>query len=106
MKLPLKQPRLAKPFPDPVKMMASDTISDDEKARQMQSDAQYPGNSKSKNLNKINFNPQYRSFSCKCRKSKKRKCKKKKKNKCEKMRCRHCPPVRGAHEHSYKVSKL
>lgn len=36
---PLKPPRLANPFPEPVKMMPSDTVSDREKAEQMLAEA-------------------------------------------------------------------
>lgn len=36
---PLKPPRLANPFPDPVKIMPSDTVSDREKAEQMLAEA-------------------------------------------------------------------
>lgn len=42
MKLPLKKPRLASPFPDPVKVMPSDVTSDQEKAEHMQATARMP----------------------------------------------------------------
>ncbi|KAK5638241.1 hypothetical protein RI129_012536 [Pyrocoelia pectoralis] len=41
-KLPFKKSRLASPFPDPVKMIESDVVSDQDKANQMQSLAQLP----------------------------------------------------------------
>uniref|UniRef100_A0A1Y1M737 Uncharacterized protein n=1 Tax=Photinus pyralis TaxID=7054 RepID=A0A1Y1M737_PHOPY len=41
-RLPLKKSRLANPFPDPLKMIASDTVSDDEKASNMQLTSRLP----------------------------------------------------------------
>nr|XP_023015553.1 uncharacterized protein LOC111505040 [Leptinotarsa decemlineata] len=40
--LPLKSSKLANPFPDPVKVMPSHTVSDQEKADQMQAEARVP----------------------------------------------------------------
>ncbi|KAG5899787.1 hypothetical protein JTB14_006122 [Gonioctena quinquepunctata] len=40
--LPLKSSKLANPFPDPVKVMPSHTVSDQEKAEQMQAEARVP----------------------------------------------------------------
>lgn len=40
--LPLKMPKLASPFPDPVKIMSSHTTSDQEKAEQMLAEARIP----------------------------------------------------------------
>lgn len=42
MTLPLKMPKLANPFPDPVKIMSSHTISDQEKADQMLAESKVP----------------------------------------------------------------
>lgn len=40
--LPLKAPKLASPFPDPVKIMSSHTVSDQEKAEQMLAESRIP----------------------------------------------------------------
>lgn len=58
MKLPLKQTRLADPFPGPVKVMASDTLSDQEKAEQKTAEARLL-----KGDTMVNFSTQQRSYS-------------------------------------------
>ncbi|KAJ8927932.1 hypothetical protein NQ314_019562 [Rhamnusium bicolor] len=50
--LPLKSSKLANPFPEPVKVMPSHTVSDQEKADQMQAESRVPRFSpKSKRMN-------------------------------------------------------
>ncbi|KAJ8936742.1 hypothetical protein NQ318_016113 [Aromia moschata] len=53
--LPLKSSKLASPFPEPVKMMPSHTVSDQEKADQMQADFRLPMVAKEGEA--VNFSP-------------------------------------------------
>lgn len=50
--LPLKSSKLANPFPEPVKVMPSHTVSDQEKAEQMQAECRIPRSvTKTKRIN-------------------------------------------------------
>ncbi|KAF2900777.1 hypothetical protein ILUMI_05407 [Ignelater luminosus] len=62
-KLPLKQTRLAGPFPDPVKVMPSDTMSDQEKAEQKTAEARIVKGDTSSSPKMVNFSTQQRSYS-------------------------------------------
>ncbi|XP_044261337.1 uncharacterized protein LOC123009233 [Tribolium madens] len=95
--LPLKSVKLANPFPEPVKMMMSRTVSDDEKAEQMLAEAR---SQKQHNEQMANKSSTFRSFSTEVRRwysktvgTDPEKCKKMGKGKkgCPKMKLNNCP---------------
>lgn len=104
--LPLKSMKLASPFPDPIKMMMSRTISDDEKAAQMLADSKCQQNhqqqSRFSNLSSFrSFSTDAtRLFSSKTVQTNSDKCKKavvkkQKTDTCPKMKpLKDCPPPR------------
>lgn len=104
--LPLKMPKLASPFPDPVKIMSSHTISDQEKAEQMLAEARIPRriSTESEPVNAAVNHVQTRSYSKVGANDEK--CKKlgKKKKKCVKMVAPGCiPPKSISCERKLKV---
>ncbi|RZC38859.1 neurofilament heavy polypeptide-like [Asbolus verrucosus] len=97
--LPLKSVKLANPFPEPVKMMMSRTVSDDEKAEQMLAESRSQRNFS--DWGKAPQMPPYRNFSTEVKRWYSKtvgvdsdKCKKmsKAKKSCPKMKLGNCPP--------------
>jgi len=97
--LPLKSVKLANPFPEPVKMMMSRTVSDEEKAEQMLADSRSqrhmsdwargtPGNFRSFSTDVKRWYSSASDDKCKLGKPKEQK-----KAACPKMRLKGCQPV-------------
>ncbi|GJQ75374.1 hypothetical protein Trydic_g23550 [Trypoxylus dichotomus] len=108
--LPLKMPKLASPFPEPVKVMPSHTVSDQEKAEQMLAESKAIKNTSTKAtasiqtpLGPMSTTRNYTTGSAAGANSKDKKCKLggvKEKKKCTKIKVPFCAPVK-----SFKCGK-
>lgn len=98
--LPLKIPKLASPFPEPVKIMSSHTVSDREKAEQMFAESRVPKGIAAASTEAVLTRPQTRNYSKKSKgksvSADSSKCKKLKpevkKKTCKKMVSPRCKP--------------